>query len=236
MSRLFITPREQQFISDITKEFIKDVVGQYIIYYPVSTLKTKIHPVYEEAIEKIFDNPVKLDVLAGQPQRSTNWNNFGSESESVLEILVQAKDLIDKGFEPTAGDFFVYGNDVYEIVNLTNTENIYGQAEYDLAIKIGGKLSRSGQFNIEDFKQMLDQTKNFASGQVQKKFVQQRGLTENEEGTTNDKREIRERLGEDMADIALGEGPRKVDVEKNNEIGNPRSESESPKSSTFYDE
>lgn len=236
MSRLFITPREQQFISDITKEFVKDVVGQYVIYYPISTLLTKVHPVYEEAVEKIYENPFKLDVLAGQPDRSTTWGQFGQDSHSSIEVLIQAKDLIDKGIEPSAGDFFVYGNDVYEIVNLTNTQNIYGQAEYDLAIKLTGRLARAGQFNIDDFRQMLEQNKTFAEGLTQKKFVQQRGLSETEEGPTNDKREIRERLKEDMADIALGEGPRKVDLEKNNEIDQPRTIAENPKSSTFYDE
>ena len=35
MARLFITPRELNFISDITKEIIKDVVGQKVYYYPI---------------------------------------------------------------------------------------------------------------------------------------------------------------------------------------------------------
>ena len=30
MARLFITPREQDLISDLTKEIMKDVVGQTI--------------------------------------------------------------------------------------------------------------------------------------------------------------------------------------------------------------
>lgn len=236
MSRLFITPREHQFISDITKEFVKDVVGQYIIYYPISTLLTNIHPVYEEAVEKIYENPFKLDVLAGQPDRETSWGSFSADTHSSIEILVQAKDLIDKGIELAAGDYFVYGNDVYEAVNVTNTENIYGQAEYDLAIKLNGKLARAGKFNIDDFKDLLEQNKSFSEGRTQKEFVQQRGLSENEEGITNDRREIRERLSEDMADVALGEGPRKVGPEKNNKISKPRDKAQPAKSSTFYDE
>ena len=67
MSKLFITSREIAFINDITKEVIKDIIGQYIFYYPISTLKTQIHPIYEEAVDKIFENPIKFEVLAGQP-------------------------------------------------------------------------------------------------------------------------------------------------------------------------
>ena len=88
MARLFIGPREQQFINDITKEYIKDVVGQYIIYYPISILHTKVHAVYEEAIEKVFENPIKIDVLAGQPERSNKFDKFELDEGSKLEFFI----------------------------------------------------------------------------------------------------------------------------------------------------
>lgn len=224
------------FISDTTKEYLSDLVGQYIIYYPISTLLTNIHEVYEEAVEKIFDTPFKLTVVAGQPDRKTDWNQFGQDVHSNIEILVQPKDLLDRGLELFAGDFFVYGNDVYEIANLTNTENIYGHVEYDRAIKITGKLARSGQFNIEDFKQLLEQSKIYSESNIQKKFVQQRGLSENEEGNTGDKRAIRDRLKDDMAPIALDEGPRKIDNETKNALDDNINVAEEPKSNQFYNE
>ena len=62
MARLFITPREIDFISDVTKEIVKDVIGQKIYYYSISVLKTKVHTVYEEAPEKVFENPNDMKV------------------------------------------------------------------------------------------------------------------------------------------------------------------------------
>ena len=59
MARLFITARELDLISDITKEFVKDVVGQCVFYYPIRSDVTSIHDIYEESIEKIFDNPIQ---------------------------------------------------------------------------------------------------------------------------------------------------------------------------------
>lgn len=237
MARLFIGPREQQFISDITKEFTKDILGQYIIYFPVSVLHTQIHPVYDEAIEKIFENPIKLDVLAGQPERSNRWDMFGTEGNTTLELFVQARDLIDKGLEVTGGDFFVYGDEVYEIIGVVDVDNIYGQAEYDKAKKITGNLSRVGEFDIETFKELLQQSTAFKDSNVQKKFVQQRGLSENEEGFTNDKRQLRERLGSDMAPVALGEGPRKVDVDLEPEEGADKfNDAQDADGSGFYNE
>lgn len=236
MARLFITEKEQQFFADITKEFVKDIVGQYIIYFPVSILHTQVHPVYDEAVEKIFENPIKLDVLADQPERSNRWDQFGTEGDTTLELFVQPRDLIDKGLYVTGGDYFIYGEEVYEVIGVVDVENIYGQVEYDRGVKVVGNLSRMGQFDIETFKELLSQSKEFSEGAIQKKFVQQRGLTETEEGHTNDVRQVRDRLGDDMAPIALGEGPRKVDVDKEDPVGVPLDKATNPKGSGFYNE
>jgi hypothetical protein len=77
MARLFITQRELNFISDITKEIIKDVVGQKIYYYPVSEKKTKSHPVYNEALKKFYDNPIEIECLVDANfQQSTKIDKF----------------------------------------------------------------------------------------------------------------------------------------------------------------
>jgi hypothetical protein len=57
---------------------------------------------------------------------------------------------------------------------------------------------------------------------VQKQFIQQRGLTETKEGLTNDIREVNKRLGDEMAPIALGDGPRVVDETRKNPIDEDR--------------
>ena len=206
------------FINDITKEFSKDVVGQFIVYYPISSLYTKTHKIYDESLEKIFENPIKLDVLAGQPDIKNLTDTFGVRVDSTVEVFVQPRDLIDKGLEIFPGDYFVYGDIAYEIISALYIENIYGQVEYDRAVKLTGRQAKVGEFDHRDLLNTLSNAKDFENSDVQKTFVQQRGLSENEQGTTNDFRELRDRLGDDMADIALGEGPRKVsETEKENE-------------------
>jgi hypothetical protein len=210
MARLFITSKEIQLIQDLSSEIIKDVIGQYIIVYPVSTLKTNIHPVYEEAIQKIFETPIKLDVLAGPPERRNEFGARGYNNYSTVEILVQARDMIAKNFEPQPGDFFVYGRETYEVKTATVIGNIFGQAEYEVYWKLESRLASAGQFEIESLQKLLEDSENFESSQVQKIFEQQRGLKENSSGPTNDVRQVQERLGDNMAEIALGEGPRVV--------------------------
>ncbi|MFA6049823.1 MAG: hypothetical protein WC761_01380 [Candidatus Paceibacterota bacterium] len=193
---------------------MKDVIGQAIFYYPISTMKTQVHPVYDEAIEKIFLAPIKLDVLAGQPNWETKYNVWGNEQVNKLEIFVHVKDLLDKGYTVQEGDFFVYGDAVFEVLTANSINNIFGQVEYDVGIKIEGQIARKGQFDINIFKQMLiDAGINYVDNTVQKVWQQQRGLDENIDGPTGDKREMRNRLNEDMAEVALGEGPRVVNVD-----------------------
>lgn len=169
LSRLFVTEREIAFINDITKEFIKDIVGQFIYYYPVSTLKTQVHPIYEEAVEKIFENPIKLEVLAGQPEWETKANQFGQEQTQKIEIYVQARDLLDKGFEVSEGDFFVYGDIPFEIVSALNINNIFGQVEHDVGYKLIGRVARKSEFDADFFKKKLQiHTSNFEDSESQK--------------------------------------------------------------------
>ena len=41
MARLFITPREINFINDLAKEIVKDVIGQKIYYFSISEINAK---------------------------------------------------------------------------------------------------------------------------------------------------------------------------------------------------
>lgn len=189
MPRLFVTPRELNFISDITKELIKDINGQKIYYYPVSEIKTQAHEVYDEAIEKIFDNPIAIDALvSAEFHESTSINAFGIDQKYQIEVYVQYRDMVDKGIEINVGDYFSFSDIFYEITNATYIKNIYGQAEHRVGIKIVGTKVRDSQFKAK----LLGPTDiryNDADA-VQTTFVQQRGLAENSEGLTGDKRDV----------------------------------------------
>jgi hypothetical protein len=233
MARLFIGAREQQMINDWTKEFIKDVVGQYILYYPVSILKTRVHPVYDEAIEKIFDNPVKVDCLVDQPQQGQTIGAFSLENATTLDVYIQNRDLLDKGYDVDVGDFFLYGNEVFEILSYSRIGDVFGQAEYNVYIKLSSKLARSGRFDLPTFKQFLEDGKKFSNSAVEKVFEQQRGFGENVEGGTGDVRQVRERLADDMAPIALGTGPKRVATDDPEDKSDTDGEDSS---SSFYNE
>lgn len=208
MARLFIGLREVQFINDLTKEFIKDVAGQVIHYFPVSAIKSSVHKVYNESIQKIFENPISIPALVGMPEYSSKTTNFGPDIEAKIEVLVQFKDLQDKKIVLSEGDFFSYDDMFYEILTVVNVgKNIFGLAEYNTAWKI---TARSARLNQMDVPNLPDP--RLAPEDIQIVFEQQRGLPLMNDGQeTGDVREMRERLGQDMAPIALGTGQRRVE-------------------------
>ena len=149
MARLFITPREVDYISDLTKEIVKDVIGQKIFYYSVSMTKTSVHRVYDEAPNKIFENPIEIDGLVTWSPEEVRTNKFGSEEYYGIEVFLHNRDLLDKGIEVSEGDFFSYGSVFFEITSAVWDKNIYGQVEYKTGIKITGKQARKSLFTAK---------------------------------------------------------------------------------------
>jgi hypothetical protein len=188
MSRLFITPREISFISDITKEVIKDVIGQRIILYPICDIKTRTDSVYFESPEKYFDNPIEVDALVDSPKVETVVTEFGPDQKYEIEAWIQYRDLVDKGIEIALGDFFSYGDEFYEITSKSITRNIYGHAEDKDGIHLTGTKARESLFKSKFFGPT--DRKYSDEGAVQTTFVQQRGFASNSNGETNDTRDM----------------------------------------------
>lgn len=190
MARLFITPREHNFISDITKEIIKDVIGQKIYYYPISELKTKTHGVYNESLKKVYDNPILLDAIVDSNfQNDTKIDKFGVDAQFKVEVYVQYRDLVDKGIEVSIGDFFSFSDIFYEITERTFMRNIYGMPEHKDGIRLVGVKAREGLF-VAPYLGPTDISYTDPDA-VQNEFHQQRGESFDEKGNpTGDKRDL----------------------------------------------
>jgi hypothetical protein len=190
MARLFITPREINFINDIAKEIVKDVIGQKIYYFSINEVKSRAHDIYEESADKIFETPIELECLVKYSPQEIVTNKFGSEEYYTVECYIQVRDLIDKQIDLMEGDFFTYGDTFFEIVKAPRTDTIFGQIEHKSYITITGKQSRKGQF----LSKVFGPTSEWYSDEdaVQNTFVQQRGFEENRLGKTGDVRALQQ--------------------------------------------
>lgn len=222
MARLFITPRELNFISDISKEIIKDVIGQKIIYYPISEIKTKTHEVYNEALKKIFDNPIIIDALVNNEfQTNTKIDKFGIDAQFQIEVYIQHRDLVDKGINVNIGDFFSFSDVFYEITERVFMRNIYGMAEHKDGVKLVGIKSRIGLFEAP----LIGPTdiKYSDSDAVQDTFYQQRGQKFDKQGNLTG--DVRDLVKEKVLDEPLT-GQKEV-----SELGDPQNVG-----NAFYDD
>lgn len=224
MARLFITPRELNFISDITKEVIKDVIGQKIYYYPISESKTVTHGIYNEAMQKVYDGPFIIDALVDNNfQADTKIDAFGVDAKFKIEVYMQHRDLVEKGINVNIGDFFSFSDVFYEVTERVFMRNIYGLPEHKDGVKLVATKARDGQFNAPTLGP-TDISRPEPDA-VQKKFEQQRGRKENSEGPTGD---VRDLVKEGVLDESLT-GPKQVSEKGANEDG-------SHHGSAFYDE
>jgi len=188
MPRLFITPREIDFINDISKEVTKDIIGHKIYYFPISFDKTKVHAIYEESPEKITEEAIEINCIVSWEPAQVKTTKFGQDSILSIKVYIQARDMIQKEIALKDGDFFSFGADLYEITTLNPFKNIYGQIEYMSGIELTARQVRKDSFAIKP----PGPTSEFYSDEdaVQGRFVQQRGFSENKEGETGDRRDL----------------------------------------------
>ena len=191
MARLFLTPREIDFINDINKELIKDVVGQKIYYYTVRPDVTNVHDVYEEAPDKVFDPPIEIEARVEYQPEDNRINRFGAEEFYSIEVFLHNRDLLDRNIDAKIGDYFSYDATFFEIIQHQVESHVYGQIEHSIGVKLMGRQARLGQ---------IDKTPNGPTSEsytdpdaIQKTFVQQRGFEENRLGPTGDIRALQEK-------------------------------------------
>ena len=173
MARLFITPREIDFISDITKEVTKDVIGDIIYYYKVREDVSEVHDVYEEAPEKVFDPPIELDARVQWNPREIKTDRFGFEGIYTVEVYLHYRDILDRNVKLEEGDYFSYGDNFFEATSIKYDKVIFGQVEHISGYTIIGKQARKGQINIKP----LGPTEELYTDAdaVKEEFEQQRG-------------------------------------------------------------
>ena len=204
MARLFITPRELDLISDLTKEVIKDVSGQKIYYYRARSEMSNVNDLYQEATEKVFDPPIEIEALVEWGDYEQSTTSFGIDIKHNVKVSIHYRDLLDKGILVRPGDFFSYGPAFYEIAKAVTISKIFGQVEHTTGVRLDGIYARQGLIA----KKPIGPTgEHFTDpGSVQTIFVQQRGVSRNELGETNDKRQLVEN---GVLDAPI-DGPRKV--------------------------
>ena len=144
---LFTGARERDFVKQVNDEVIERVIGQAILYYPVSPKYTNYHPLYGEAIHKSFLPPVHVQALISWDGQETSTTNYGIDRRSKITINFHKRSITeDQDLKVQEGDYILYGRLFYEVVTLNEPQRLFGQVDHKMEIQATCIRARDGLF------------------------------------------------------------------------------------------
>jgi hypothetical protein len=146
---LFTGKKEKDFVKQVNDEVIERVVGQTIVYYPISLEHTNFHEIYGEAIEKNFLDPVRVYAMVKYDSQSTTTTPLGVDRVEKISVFFHKRRLTeDQDLFVREGDFIQYGEHFYEILSLVEPKWLFGQVESKFEIGATCTRAREGLFNV----------------------------------------------------------------------------------------
>jgi len=147
---LFTGKKEKDLAKQVGDEVLERVVGQQVLYYPISVEHTNFHDVYGEAIEKNFLSPIRVYVLVDWEGLKTETGKFGVDRRSEITVHFHKRRLTeDQDLYVREGDFVLYGEIYYEIVSLDEPKQMYGQIDSRYEVTAKCTRAREGKFNAK---------------------------------------------------------------------------------------
>lgn len=125
---LFVGKKERDFVAHITLETQERIIGQSILYYPIDIETTNYHSVYGEAINKNYLPPVQVYVAIEWEGYKTDTEKLGVDRYASINVHFFKRRLVEeKDLEVRVGDIVLYGTQYYEIVELNEPRELFGQ-------------------------------------------------------------------------------------------------------------
>jgi len=147
---IFLGEKERNLVKQVNDELIERVIGQTIVYYPISRELTNYHPIYGEAVQKTFLAPVRVNALVQWEGSRTTAESFGVDRVTSLTVKFHRRRLTeDQELYVREGDFLLYGDTFYEIVSLNEAKNLFGQIDNKFEIIAKCIKARESIFNAK---------------------------------------------------------------------------------------
>lgn len=146
---LFLGKKERDLVKQVNDELIEKVIGQQLLYYSIDLQTTNFHELYGEAIVKTYLPPIRIYALVEYTDFSTSYLESGGV-DKTWEILVhfhKRRLEEDQDLYVREGDFVLYNDYYYEIVNLSEPKLLFGQSNREFEIAATCKRARKGLFD-----------------------------------------------------------------------------------------
>tara|TARA_R110002020_G_scaffold25863_1_gene83667 strand:- start:191 stop:679 length:489 start_codon:yes stop_codon:yes gene_type:complete len=147
---LFIGDKEKRLVKQINDEIVERIVGQTVLYYPISVEHSNFHETYGEAIEKSFLPPIRVYALVEWEGIITETGKFGVDRKSTITVHFHKRRLTeDQDLFVREGDFVLFGDIFYEITQLDEPKLLYGEPTSRFEIVAKCTRAREGKFNAK---------------------------------------------------------------------------------------
>jgi len=147
---LFTGKKERDLVKQVNDELIEKVIGQKIVYYPIDVDRTNYHDLYGEAIMKTFLPPIRVLALVEMIDYQTVYTDrIGVDFDANINVHFHKRRLTeDQDLFVRQGDFVLYGDIFYEIVQLSESR-LFGQIDNRMEIAAKCTAVREGTFNAQ---------------------------------------------------------------------------------------
>jgi hypothetical protein len=145
---MFLGKKERDLTKQVNDELIERVIGQTLIYYPISVEKSNFHPLYGEAIQKSYDRPVLIKALVKWDGEETFTKTYGLDKMTNMTVNFHRRRLTeDQDLYVREGDVIFYDSDFFEIVKLKEPRVLFGQIDHRFEIQATCRNLRQGFFD-----------------------------------------------------------------------------------------
>jgi len=146
---MFLGEKERNLVKQVNDELIERVIGQQVLYYPISVEHTDFHDIYGEAIKKTFLPPIRVYALvAWEGLETTTDTSYGIDKKSEITVHFHKRRLTeDQDLFVREGDFVLYGSIYYEVVTLSEPKQLFGQIDHRIEISAKCVRARKGLFD-----------------------------------------------------------------------------------------
>ena len=146
---LFLGEKERDLVKQVNDELLERVIGQQILYLPISMDRTNFHPLYGEAIEKSFLPPIGVHAMVEFEGIATSTDHYGLDKTIPINVKFHERRLHeDQDLYVREGDYVQYGDSFFEIVSLTEGRQLFGQVDHLFQIEAKCIKTRKGLIDI----------------------------------------------------------------------------------------
>lgn len=134
-SPMFTNKKEKDFVSQINLELTERIIGQQILYFPLSINTSNYHSLYGECLEKNYLPPVRVYCHVYWEGNETITDKFGINNIQKMTIHFFKKRICDdQDLFVHEGDVVNYGDNYFEIITLNEPQELWGQNQNKVEI------------------------------------------------------------------------------------------------------